>query len=100
MSTVDVIAKAISEKKSLSFGYHGFERVVSPYACGITPVNEIKLIAFQTDGGSTSGVTEKLRFFSVEDILGPEISEAPFRVPECCIKDACRELSHIYSKVE
>ena len=31
MSTVDLIAKAIEEKKSLAFGYHGNDRVVSPY---------------------------------------------------------------------
>ncbi|EJX05084.1 hypothetical protein EVA_06806, partial [gut metagenome] len=37
MTTVDQIVSAITEKKSLAFAYHGFDRVVSPYACGLTP---------------------------------------------------------------
>ena len=47
MTTVDTIAQAIKEKKALEFAYHGFERVVVPYACGLTPTNEIKMIGFR-----------------------------------------------------
>ena len=46
MTTVDTIAQAIKEKKALEFAYHGFDRVVVPYACGLTPTNEIKMIGF------------------------------------------------------
>ncbi len=99
MSTVDIIVQAIENKKSLSFSYHGFERVVSPYACGINAVNEVKLIGFQTGGGSTSGVTEKLRFFAVEDILGAEVSDAPFACPCDKAKAQYVELTNIYAQV-
>ena len=51
MTTVDTIAQAIKEKKALEFAYHGFDRVVVPYACGLTPTNEIKMIGFQIGGG-------------------------------------------------
>lgn len=53
MTTVDTIAQAIKEKKTLEFAYHGFDRVVVPYACGLTPTNEIKMIGFQIGGGRT-----------------------------------------------
>ena len=62
MTTVDTVAQAIKEKKALEFAYHGFDRVVVPYACGLTPTNEIKMIGFQIGGGSNSGVTEKTPF--------------------------------------
>ena len=52
MTTVDTIAQAIKEKKALEFAYHGFDRVVVPYACGLTPTNEIKMIGFQIGGGT------------------------------------------------
>ena len=52
MTTVDTVAQAIKEKKALEFAYHGFDRVVVPYACGLTPTNEIKMIGFQIGGGT------------------------------------------------
>lgn len=100
MTTVDTIAQAIKEKKSLEFAYHGFDRVVSPYACGLTPTNEIKMIAFQTDGGSNSGVTEKLRFYTVADMAGIAFAEAEFRAPTEEDKVVFCQLSKIYDKVE
>lgn len=100
MSIVDVIVKAIENKKSLSFAYHGHERVVSPFAVGVNGVNEVKLIAFQTGGGSTSGVTEKLRFFTVEDIVGPELCDAPYKEPCLPCQESFKELVTIYAKYE
>lgn len=38
MTTVDIIIEAIEKGQSISFGYHGFERTVSPYLCGLTPM--------------------------------------------------------------
>lgn len=100
MTTVDRIVSAIKEKKSLAFAYHGFDRVVSPYACGLTPTNEIKMIAFQTDGGSTSGVTEKLRFYTVADIAGIAFSEAAYREATEVDKEMFVQLVNIYERVE
>lgn len=100
MTTVDQIVAAIKEKKSLAFAYHGFDRVVSPYACGLTPTNEIKLIAFQTDGGSTSGLTEKLRFYTVADIAGITESEAAYREATEADKEVFVQLVNIYERVE
>ena len=76
MTTVDTIAQAIKEKKALEFAYHGFDRVVVPYACGLTPTNEIKMIGFQIGGGSNSGVTEKLFFY-----LRPHLARVAFPDP-------------------
>lgn len=98
MTTVDVIIKAIEDKKSLAFSYHGFERTVSPFACGILPTNELKMLAFQTAGGCHSGITEKLRLFAIEDIAGAEIVDAPYKKP--C--DACTahyaQFANIYAQ--
>lgn len=81
MTTVDTLMQAIEGQKSVAFGYHGYERVVSPYACGLNTSNELKLIALQTDGGSTSGITRKVRWFTIADILGLEVCEAPYEAP-------------------
>ena len=72
MTTVDTIVEAIQKGQSLCFGYHGFDRTVSPYLCGLTLNNEVKMLAWQTDGGSNSGVTFKLRYFTVADMISPE----------------------------
>ena len=76
MTTVDTIVEAIEGHRTLNFGYHGFDRVVSPYAIGMTTTNELKMLAYQTEGGSNSGVCPKLRYFAVSDILGLEVGTA------------------------
>ena len=95
MTTVDTIAQAIKEKKALEFAYHGFERVVVPYACGLTPTNEIKMIGFQIGGGSNSGVTEKLRFY----IAGVAFSDAAYREATEEDKAVFAQLSKIYEQI-
>ena len=85
MTTVDTIAEAIKEKKSIAFAYHGFDRVVSPYACGITPTNEIKMIGFQIGGGSNAGVT---------------VVDDPFRPVTEEDKAVFAQLSKIYEEVQ
>lgn len=99
MTTIDQIEEAIKNKKSLAFAYHGFDRVVSPYAVGLTPTNQIKMIGFQTGGGSNSGVTEKLRFYTVADIAGLEEDKAAFRAIEDADRQVIRQLSKIYAQV-
>lgn len=49
MTTVDTIVEAIEGHRTLNFGYHGFDRVVSPYAIGMTTTNELKMLAYQTE---------------------------------------------------
>ena len=94
MTTVDTIAQAIKEKKALEFAYHGFDRVVVPYACGLTPTNEIKMIGFQIGGGSNSGVTEKLRFYTAADMAGAAYREATEED-----KAVFAQLSKIYEQI-
>ena len=94
MTTVDTIAQAIKE-----FAYHGFDRVVVPYACGLTPTNEIKMIGFQIGGGSNSGVTEKLRFYTAADIAGVAFSDAAYREATEEDKAVFAQLSKIYEQI-
>ncbi len=98
MTTVDIIIEAIEKGQSISFGYHGFERTVSPYLCGLTPKNEIKMIGWQTDGGSNSGVVFKLRYFTVADILGPTLSDAPYTEPTPEHKELYSQFTKIYAQ--
>ena len=98
MSTVDILVKAIEEKKSVDFGYHGFERVVSPYAVGLNNANEIKLLALQTEGGSNSGVTRKLRFYTVNELLAPTMCDAPYEAPTAEVEPALKEFMKFYAK--
>ena len=95
MTTVDTIAQAIKEKKALEFAYHGFDRVVVPYACGLTPTNEIKMIG----GGSNSGVTEKLRFYTAADMAGVAFSDAAYREATEEDKAVFAQLSKIYEQI-
>ena len=93
MTTVDTIAQAIKEKKALEFAYHGFDRVVVPYACGLTPTNEIKMIGFQIGG------TEKLRFYTAADIAGVAFSDAAYREATEEDKAVFAQLSKIYEQI-
>lgn len=99
MSTVDLIAKAIEEKKSLAFGYHGNDRVVSPYAYGLNGANEVTMMAYQTEGGSTSGVTRKLRYFTVADMLGTAVSESPWEAPAPETEAGFSKFLQIYARI-
>lgn len=99
MTTVDTIVKAIEARRSLDFAYHGFKRVVSPYACGLNGSNELKMLAMQTDGGSTSGVTHKLRFFSVADIQAPVEADAAYEPADAAaIEPSLKEFMKFYAK--
>ena len=99
MTTVDLIVKAIEEHKSIDFSYHGYERIVSPYACGLNNNNEIKLLAMQTGGSSTSGVVHKLRFFTVPDMLAPAESAEPYEETTAeAIEPAFKEFMKFYAK--
>ena len=89
MTTVDTIAQAIKEKKALEFAYHGFDRVVVPYACGLTPTNEIKMI----------GLTENLRFYTAADIAGVAFSDAAYREATEEDKAVFAQLSKIYEQI-
>ncbi|MDY3114664.1 MAG: hypothetical protein SOR95_01600 [Sutterella sp.] len=97
MTTVDTIVEAIEKGQSLTFGYHGFDRTVSPYLCGLTLNNEVKMLAWQTDGGSNSGVTLKLRYFTVADMIGPEAVDAPYVEPTDEHKAQYSQFSKVYA---
>ena len=98
MTTVDTLVKAIEVKKAVAFSYHGHDRVASPYACGLNGTNELKLVALQTDGGSTSGVTRKLRWYTIEDILGLELSDAPYEAPDATVEDTVAQFLKLYAR--
>ncbi len=97
MTTVDIIVEAIEKGQSLSFGYHGFERTVSPYLCGLTLNNELKMLAWQTAGGSNSGVVFKLRYFTIADMIGTEVSPDAFVAPVDEHKEQYKQFSKIYA---
>ena len=99
MSTVDIIIEAVEKHRTLSFDYHGHERIVSPYCVGLTTTNEIKMLAYQTAGGSTSGVCPKLRYFTVEDMIGTDFSEAFFEPADESATAQYASFSRLYAKL-
>lgn len=99
MSTVDLIVTAIEKHQTLAFSYHGFERVVSPYAVGMSTTNELKMLAYQTDGSSTSGVVPKLRYFSVEDMQGTEVSDAFYEPAQEELSPHYAQFTKLYQKI-
>ncbi len=98
MTTVDTIVEAIEKGQSLAFGYHGFDRTVSPYLVGLTLNNEVKMLAWQTEGGSNSGVTLKLRYFTVADMIGPEQTDTPYVEPTAEHKAQYADFSKVYAE--
>lgn len=99
MTTVDTIVEAIQGHRTLNFGYHGFDRVVSPYAIGMTTTNELKMLAYQTEGGSNSGVCPKLRYFAVSDILGLEVGTAFYVPADAEATSQYASFTKLYAKV-
>ena len=86
MTTVDTIVEAIEGHRTLNFGYHG-------------TTNELKMLAYQTEGGSNSGVCPKLRYFAVSDILGLEVGTAFYVPADEAATSQYASFTKLYAKV-
>jgi hypothetical protein len=57
------------------------------------------MMAYQTEGGSTSGVTRKLRYFTVADMLGTAVSESPWEAPAPETEAGFGKFLQIYARI-
>lgn len=62
------ITTAINRKNCLELRYHGFSRVVEPYAYGRDKDGEEILRCFQITGGSTSGERTGWKLLKVREV--------------------------------
>jgi predicted DNA-binding transcriptional regulator YafY len=67
-SMEDLIRRALSEKQMLKFKYHGYARMVEPYALGHTTNERLALLGWQVSGGSASEPPPGWRTFLLSDI--------------------------------
>jgi hypothetical protein len=80
-STVENLIKmAIENKRLVEFDYNGFHRVAEPHVYGLNK-GVPQLLAYQTEGGSSSGRIPEWRRFDFPNISNLRITDIPFRGP-------------------
>jgi hypothetical protein len=62
------ICSAINKRQLLELRYHGYSRLVEPYACGRERSGDILLRCYQQSGGSESGQTTGWKLLKVSEI--------------------------------
>ena len=77
MSTEELIQSAITDKKLLKFDYHGYERIVEPHVYGVKN-GKGALLAYQIEGGSSSGGLPEWRRMFLDEISDIEILDRTF----------------------
>lgn len=78
MSVYDTLARAISERRVVTFTYDGCFRVVEPFLLGTTTAGRPALRGYQTKGGSNSGTVPGWHLFSLDKIAGITMSQEMF----------------------
>ena len=74
----ETIIEAITNRRLLSFRYHGHPRLVEPHLLGVTTAGNLALSAYQVAGTSASGTTPAWREFLVHEIRELETTEDSF----------------------
>jgi hypothetical protein len=73
----EAICQAIRERRRLRFTYGGGDRLVEPHCHGTSAAGQEMLLAYQTDGHSSSGSHQGWKMFAVAR-MGP-IADAGVR---------------------
>src|SRR5262245_51340735 len=77
--TKEDLCRAISSRKVIQFRYKDKLRIAEPYWYGMSSVNKLALLAYQTGGHSSSGKFG-WKFFEALNIVGLEITEKEFTI--------------------
>ncbi|SDR51245.1 hypothetical protein SAMN05443245_6873 [Paraburkholderia fungorum] len=72
------ICSAIKDRQLLELRYHGFSRVVEPYAYGRDKNGDAILRCFQISGGSESGQTTGWKILKVAAVFAINEQQATF----------------------
>jgi predicted DNA-binding transcriptional regulator YafY len=78
--TINILKKAIEQRKKVEIIYENSVRTVDPYLIGINQKDHISLRAFQTGGQSSSGNLPSWRLFLIEKIEAIKILDEHFAI--------------------
>ncbi len=67
---IDMIMRAIDERKTLTIDYPPGLRTIEPHCLGLSADNKMLLRAYQTDGASASGEHEHWKLLRTDRIRG------------------------------
>lgn len=80
--TSDALARAIRDRKVVTFTYHGHPRVVEPHTLGVmNRTGNLELAGYQTGGGSRRGGIPDWRLYMVSEIQDLAVLEEAFPGP-------------------
>ena len=72
------ICQAIKGRNYISVTYNGYQRVLQPAAHGVSSAGNQVLRAYQTEGGSASGVMPGWKMMSLNEISNFQILDKTF----------------------
>ena len=78
---MDVVVRAIRQRRTLRFYYKGLLRVVIPTTYGYTAKGELLLRAYQVGGQTSSSTAELWRTFRVAEVSHWQLSDGFGQLP-------------------
>lgn len=73
-----LIVDAITNRRLLSFRYHGRPRLIEPHLLGVTTAGNLALRAYQVGGSSGSGNVPDWRLFEVPEMRELQATSSSF----------------------
>jgi hypothetical protein len=73
-----MICRAILEKRIVELRYHGYSRIVEPYAYGRARDGEELLRCYQLSGGSQSGERTGWKLLKTSEIFALQLADSHF----------------------
>lgn len=92
------ITTAIAEKRVLELRYHGYSRIVEPYAYGRDKGGDEILRCYQTSGGSESGERVGWKLLKVREVFSLHLTKDAFVArPEYRRND--KAMAYVFSQI-
>lgn len=92
------IVEAINQTRSLELRYHGYSRMVEPYAYGRDKDGDEILRCYQTAGGSVSGERVGWKLLKVRDVFSLDLLKEKFS-PRPEYRKGDKAMEYIYAQL-
>lgn len=99
MNNMEIASEAIHSGKRLQLNYGGHTRKVEVHSVGISKNGIPSMLAFQTEGGSSSRGEQCFKFMHLEKATSLSIVDEPSEAPRAGYRGGVRGMVEVYAQV-
>lgn len=93
-----IIVYAIGQTRSLELRYHGYSRIVEPYAYGRDKGGDEILRCYQTNGGSVTGERVGWKLLKMRDVFSLDLQKEMFS-PRSKYRKGDKAMEYFYAQL-